>query len=88
MAKANLTSVGREARAALVRGAPVEWRSKEISMGATMSAIAMNNEMPMEVEMEALGPVTEEGSPLKGYDRGEGVVITPSCGRGARPRRW
>lgn len=68
MAKANLTSVGKEARAALVRGVLVEWRSEEISMGATMTAIAMNTELPLEVVIEALGPVTEEGSPLKGYD--------------------
>lgn len=68
MAKANLTSVGKEARTALVRGALVEWRSEEISMGATMSAISMNTELPLEVVMEALGPVIDEGSPLKGYD--------------------
>ena len=41
---------------------------EEISMGATLSAIAMNTELPMEVVMEAMGPVIEEGSPLKGYD--------------------
>ena len=68
MAKANLTSVGSEARTALVRGALIEWRSEEIAMGATMSAIAMNTQLPLEVVMEALGPVTEECSPLKGYD--------------------
>ncbi len=68
MAKANLTSVGKEARTALVRGALVEWRSEEISMGATMSAISMNTELPLEVVMEALGPVIDEGPPLKGYD--------------------
>lgn len=68
MAKANLTSVGSEARTALVRGALIDWRKEEISMGATLSAIAMNTELPLEVVMEALGPLTEEGSPLKGYD--------------------
>jgi hypothetical protein len=68
MAKANLTSVGSEARTALVRGALVEWRKDELAMGATMSAIAMNTTLPLEVVMEAMGPVTEEGSPLKGYD--------------------
>jgi len=67
-AKVNLTSVDSEARTALVRGALVEWRKDEISTGATMSVIAMNTELPLEVVMEALGPVTEEGSPLKGYD--------------------
>lgn len=68
MAKANVSSVSSEARTALVRGALIEWRSEEIAMGATMSAIAMNTELPLEVVMEALGPVIEEGSPLKGYD--------------------
>jgi len=69
MAKVNLTSVGSEARTALVRGALVEWRKDDISTGATLSAIATNTELPLEVVMEALGPVTEEGSPLKGYDQ-------------------
>jgi len=41
---------------------------EEISMGATLPAIAMNTELPLEVVMEAMGPVIEEGSPLKGYD--------------------
>lgn len=68
MAQANLTSVGSEARTALVRGALIEWRSEEIALGATMSAIAMNTQLPLEVVMEALASVTEEGSPLKGYD--------------------
>jgi hypothetical protein len=68
MAQANLTSVGSEARTALVRGALIEWRSEEIALGATMSAIAMNTQLPLEVVMEALAPVTEKGSPLKGYD--------------------
>jgi hypothetical protein len=68
MAKANVSSVGSEARTALVRGAIIEWRKDELAMGATMSAIAMNTELPLEVVLEAMGPVTEEGSPLKGYD--------------------
>ena len=68
MAKANLTSVGSEARTALVRGALIEWRRDEIAMGATLSSIAMNTGLPLEVVLEALGPVVEEGSPLKGYD--------------------
>jgi hypothetical protein len=68
MAKANLSSVSSEARTALVRGALIEWRKDEMAMGATMSAIAMNTELPLEVVMEAMGPVTGEGSPLKGYD--------------------
>jgi hypothetical protein len=68
MARANLSSVGSEARTALVRGALIEWRKDELAMGATMSAIAMNTSLPLEVVLEAMGPVTEEGSPLKGYD--------------------
>ncbi len=68
MAKANVTSVNSEARTALVRGVLLEWRKDELAMGATLSAIAMNTELPLEVVMEALGPVIEEGSPLKGYD--------------------
>lgn len=67
-ARANLTSVSSEARTALVRGALVEWRREELSMGATLSAIAMNTGLPLEVVMEALGPIMEEGSPLKGYE--------------------
>ena len=67
-AKANVTSLASEARTALVRGALVEWRSDEIAMGASMSAIAMNTQLPLEVVMEALGPVVGDGSPLKGYD--------------------
>jgi hypothetical protein len=68
MARVNLTSVGQEARMALVRGALIEWRSEEISMGATLTAIAMNTQLPIEVVMEAMGPVIDDGSPLKGYD--------------------
>jgi hypothetical protein len=68
MAKANLSSVSSEARTALVRGALIEWRKDELAMGATLSAIAMNTGLPLEVVLEAMGPVTEEGSPLKGYD--------------------
>ncbi len=67
-AKVNLTSVNSEARTALVRGALIEWRSDEISMGASMSALASNTHLPIEVILEALGPVTGDGSPLRGYD--------------------
>ena len=67
-AKANLTSVNSEARTALVRGVLIEWRREELAMGATLSAIALNTGLPIEVVMEALGPMTEDGSPLKGYD--------------------
>lgn len=63
-ARANLTSVNSEARTALARGALLEWRKEEIAMGATMSALAMNTHLPIEVIMEALGPVTGEGLPL------------------------
>ena len=68
MAKANVTSVSSEARSALVRGVLLEWRKEELAMGATLSAIAMNSELPLEVVMEALGPLMEGDSPLKGYD--------------------
>jgi hypothetical protein len=67
-ARANVTSVNAEARTALVRGALIEWRRDELALGATMSALAMNTQLPIEVIMEALGPVMGEGSPLKGYD--------------------
>ena len=68
MARANLTSVSSEARTALVRGVLVEWRREDLALGATLSSIAVNTQLPLEVVMEALGPVTDEGSPLKGYD--------------------
>ena len=67
-AKVNITSVNSEARTALVRGALIEWRADELSLGATMSALAMNTELPIEVIMEALGPVMGDRSPLKGYE--------------------
>lgn len=67
-ARANLTSVGSEARTALVRGALIEWRREELAMGASASALAMNTQLPIEVIMEALEPVMGDGSPLKGYD--------------------
>ena len=67
-AKVNVTSVNEEARTALVRGALIEWRSEEISMGASLSALSANTHLPVEVIMEALGPVMGEGSPLRGYD--------------------
>jgi len=67
-ARANITSVNSEARTALVRGALIEWRREELALGATMSALAMNTQLPVEVIMEALGPVMGEGSPLKGYE--------------------
>jgi hypothetical protein len=68
MAKVNSSSVGSEARTALVRGALIEWFKEELSLGATMSSMATNTDLPLEVVMEAMGPVTGEGSPLKGYD--------------------
>ena len=67
-ARANVTSVNSEARTALVRGALMEWRKDELALGATMSALSLNTQLPIEVIMEALGPVMGEGSPLKGYD--------------------
>ena len=67
-ARTNLSSVGSEARTALVRGALIEWRREELAMGASASALAMNTQLPIEVIMEALGPVMGEGSPLRGYD--------------------
>ncbi|NIP34166.1 MAG: hypothetical protein GWN18_04480 [Thermoplasmata archaeon] len=67
-ARENITSVGSEARTALVRGALIEWRKEEIAMGATLTSMAMNTGLPLEVVMEAMGTVVDEGSPLKGYD--------------------
>jgi hypothetical protein len=66
-AQANVTSIGEEARTALVRGTLIEWRADEIAMGASMSALAMNTGLPLEVVLDALEPVTGQGSPLKGY---------------------
>ncbi len=67
-ARVNVTSVSSEARTAIVRGALLEWRKDELALGATMSALSMNTQLPIEIIMEALGPVMGEGSPLKGYD--------------------
>ncbi len=67
-ARANVTSVNSEARTAIIRGALLEWRRDELSMGASMSALAMNTDLPIEVIMEALGPIMGSGSPLRGYD--------------------
>lgn len=66
-ARANVTSVNEEARKALIRGALLEWRSEELAMGASMSAISMNTQLPIEVVMEVLDPIVGEGSPLRGY---------------------
>lgn len=66
MAQSNATSVGSEARTALVRGALLEWRMEELATGAALATIAEGTGLPLEVVMEALGPVRREGSPLKG----------------------
>jgi hypothetical protein len=67
-ARSNVTSVNSEARTAIIRGALLEWRKDELSMGASMSALALNTNLPIEVIMEALGPIMGDGSPLRGYD--------------------
>ena len=67
-ARQNVSSVGSEARTALVRGALIEWRKEELAMGASASALAMNTQLPLEVIMEALEPIMGDRSPLKGYD--------------------
>lgn len=66
-ARENLTSVGSEARTALVRGALLEWRKEELAMGASMGALSTNTHLPIEVVMEALASIMGDGSPLKGY---------------------
>jgi hypothetical protein len=66
MAQANASSVGSEARTALVRGALLEWRKEELAAGAALVTIAEDTDLPLEVVMEALGPVSGEGSPLGG----------------------
>ena len=67
-ARVNVTSLGAEARTALVRGVLVEWRREELEVGASMSALASNTQLPLEVVLEAMEPVLGDGSPLKGYD--------------------
>ena len=67
-ARANVTSVNSEARTAIIRGALLEWRKDELCMGASMSALAMNTKLPIEVIMEALGPIMGDEPLLRGYD--------------------
>ena len=63
-ARAKVTSVSSEARTCLIRGALLEWAQDELAMGASMSAVATNTGLPLEVVMEALGPVAGEGRVL------------------------
>ena len=63
-ARAKVTSVRSEARTCLIRGALLEWAQDELAMGASMSAVATNTGLPLEVVMEALGPVSGEGRVL------------------------
>ena len=65
-AKSRITSVSSEARTCLIRGALLEWRGEEISMGASMDALSQATGLPIEVVLEALEPVIGEGSPLGG----------------------
>lgn len=60
-ARDRVTSVRSEARTCLIRGALLEWAQDELAMGASMSAVATNTGLPLEVVMEALGPVSGEG---------------------------
>jgi hypothetical protein len=63
-ARDKATSVGSEARTCLIRGALLEWAQDELALGASMSAVATNTGLPLEVVMEALGPVSGEGRVL------------------------
>jgi hypothetical protein len=65
-ARANVTSVNEEARKAIVRGVLMEWQAEALSMGASLSAISINTNLPLEMVMEVLEPVMGEGSPLEG----------------------
>ena len=58
------TSVRSEARTCLIRGALLEWAQDELATGASMSAVAANTGLPLEIVMEALGPVAGEGRVL------------------------
>jgi hypothetical protein len=60
-AKANVSSVRSEARTCLIRGALVEWQQELLASGASLGAIATSTGMPLEVVLEALGPVAGEG---------------------------
>lgn len=59
-ARDRVTSVRSEARTCLIRGALLEWAQDELAMGASMSAVATNTGLPLEVVMEALGPISGE----------------------------
>jgi len=63
-ARGKVTSVRSEARTCLIRGALLEWAQDELAMGASMSAVATGTGLPLEVVMEALGPVAGEGRVL------------------------
>lgn len=60
-AKENVTSVRSEARTCLIRGALVDWQQEMLATGASLSAVATNTGLPLEVVLEALGPVSGEG---------------------------
>jgi len=63
-ARDKVTSVRSEARTCLIRGALIEWVQDELVTGASMSAVATTTGLPLEVVMEALGPVAGEGRVL------------------------
>lgn len=67
-AAANKTMIGAEARTALLRGTLIEWCAEELAGGASLSELASITDLPLELVLEALGPVAGQGSPLKGYD--------------------
>ncbi len=60
-ARENASSVGSEARTCLVRGALVEWQQGPLASGASLGAVAKSTRIPLEVVLEALGPVAGEG---------------------------
>ena len=63
-ARANVSSVRAEARTCLIRGALVEWQQEELVSGASLKAVAINSQLPFEVVLEALGPVSGDGRVL------------------------
>jgi len=63
-ARANVSSVRAEARTCLIRGALVEWQQEELVSGASLGAVSTNAQMPLEVVLEALGPISGEGRVL------------------------
>jgi len=85
-ARAKVTSVRSEARTCLVRGALMEWAQGVLVMGAPMSAVATDKKLPLEVVMEALGPVAGEGRVL-GERAWIGTLQCPApiCGLGSSP---